>query len=515
MFFNARSTHYRLAGMPLSGAMLSEMAMTVAGIAVTAWGLYPRRPPDRELSRISIAPLDDARLRPGHVMLVLVLAIAITIDGMKPVAFAFLAPGAAAEYGLRSPLHPAVQALSIGLYPLAGITGTTIGSLVWGSLGDRIGRRASILLAAIIFIATSACGVMPAYWLNLVTCLIMGLGVGGMLPIAFALLCETIPARHRGWMMVLVGGNLASAYIIVSWLASTWASPAHFGWRLLWLVGLPTGLLLLLLNRWIPESPRFLLQQGRDAEAAAVLRRYGAVVTHRDPDPVERLEPRAGAAQLFRGSFAGLSAAILMLAVSVGVAQYGFQQWLPSNLQRLGMSPAAASGMLRDAALFGFPFCVPVALLYARWSSKRTVIAAAGLLACALALFTILGNRVSANHTAFLVLLAVPIWGLSILAAVLMAYAAEVYPTGVRARGTGLSAMATKAGGVAILAIAVLTALTPSIRLTAAAGLIPMVVALVALAVYGPETRRKSLEQITAEELRLAEPVVTGTERLL
>src|SRR5262249_4239324 len=158
-----------------------------------------------ELGKISITPLDNASIRPAHIGLLMVMAVAITIDVMKPTSFAFLAPGAAAEYGLRSPLNPHAHALPVGLYPLAGISGTMIGSFLWGWLGDRIGRRASILLAAIIFIATSTCGTMPQYWMNLITCFIMGLGVGGMLPITFALLSETVPRKHRGWMIVLIG----------------------------------------------------------------------------------------------------------------------------------------------------------------------------------------------------------------------------------------------------------------------------------------------------------------------
>ena len=90
-----------------------------------------------------------------------------------------------------------------------------------------------------------------------------------MLPIAFALLAETIPARHRSWLMVLIGGDVAGAYIVTSLLASM--LEPRFGWRVLWLIGLPTGVLLILLNRWIPESPRFLLAAGRVDEAEAVM----------------------------------------------------------------------------------------------------------------------------------------------------------------------------------------------------------------------------------------------------
>jgi MFS transporter, putative metabolite:H+ symporter len=510
MFYMARHDHYRLAGMPVTREMLAGMALMFAGVGITTYSLFPRRQPAQpELSRISIRALDDARIGPAHIGLLLVLSIAITIDGMKPVAFAFLAPGAAAEYGLRSPLHPAAHALPIALYPLAGITGTMLGSFIWGWLGDRIGRRASILLAAMIFIATSTCGTMPEYWMNLITCFAMGLGVGGMLPVAFSLMCETVPRRHRGWMMVIVGSNIAGAYIIVSWLAATWASPAHFGWRLLWLVGLPTGMLLLLLNRWLPESPRFLLTQGRDEEAQAVMRRYGAVAVTQEPELSVDAKIAGRFRQLFREPFAGLSAAIIMLALGIGMTQYGFQQWMPSNLQRLGLSAVAASSVLRNAAIVGLPFSVPVALLYALWGSKKTVLLVTGLIAVSLGAFVLLDAQVAASRTLLYLLLVVPVWGVAILNAVLTAYAAEVYPTVVRGRGTGLSAGATRAGGVLVLALVVVAVAAPSIRVTAAVAVVPMALAIAALAASGPETRLKRLEQITEEELagRLMEPV--------
>lgn len=455
-----------------------------------------------ELSKISITPLDNAPIRPAHIGLLLVIAVAITIDVMKPASFAFLAPGAAAEYGLRGPLNPTADAWPIGLYPLSGITGTMIGSFIWGWLGDRIGRRASILLAAIIFIATSTCGTMPEYWMNLITCFCMGLGVGGMLPITFALLSETVPRKHRGWMMVLIGSDIAGAYIIVSWLASTWASPQHFGWRLLWLVGLPTGLVLILLNRWMPESPRFLLKHGRDQEASAVLQRYGATVVHTESELIIEQPLTSGSRQLFTRPFIGLSAATILLALSIGMTQYGFQQWIPSNLQRLGFSEVNASEILRNAAIIGFPFSLPIALLYGFWSSKKTVILIAALMAGSLTAFTTLGDHVVANRTLLYVLLVVPVWGISILNAVLAAYTAEVYPTVIRARGSGLTAGTAKAGGVVILAVVVAAIAAPSIRLTATIGVIPMVLAVIALIAFGPETRHKQLEQITAEQLR-------------
>jgi MFS transporter, putative metabolite:H+ symporter len=509
-FYSARHMHYHMAGMPVTTEMAIGMVMMFIGVGLTAYSLFPPRRQERqEISKVSVVPLDDAKITRAHVGLLLVMAAAITIDVMKPASFAFLAPGAAMEYELRGPLSPTADALPIGLYPLSGIGGTMLGSFIWGWLGDRIGRRASILLAAIIFIATSTCGTMTDYWMNLVTCFLMGLGVGGMLPITFVLLSETVPRKHRGWMMVLIGSDIAGAYIIVSWLASTWASPEHFGWRLLWLVGLPTGLLLLLLNRWIPESPRFLINQGRDEEARAVLRKYGATVVETESELTVEQDLAPGMRLLFSRAFLGLSAAVVLLALSIGTTQYGFQQWMPSNLQRLGFSEVNASEILRNAAIIGFPLSLPIALLYGYWSSKRTVILVAGLMGTSLLIFSVLGDNVADDRTLLYVLLVVPIWGISILNAVLAAYTAEVYPTVVRARSSGLSAGATKAGGVLILMLVVIAIAAPSVRVTAAIGVIPMGLAILALILFGPETRHRRLERITAEELQ---PQVAASE---
>jgi putative MFS transporter len=440
------------------------------------------------------------------------MAAAVTIDVMKPTTLAFVVPGMAKEYGLRSPANPAAS-VPVAWLPLAGISGTVLGSFLWGWFGDRIGRRASILLAAVLFIATSACGSMPHYTWNFVTCFIMGLGVGGMLPITFALMAETIPARHRGWLMVLIGGDVAGAYIITSWLASSVGASDNFGWRILWLLGLPTGVLLIILNRWIPESPRFLLQHGRDQEARQVMERYGAVVVEdRASDLEVEKDLKARWAQLFTGRFAGLSLVVLLLGIGIGMVQFGFTQWIPSNLQKLGLKEVDSFKVLRDSALIGFPLNFPIAYLYGFWGAKKTIALMTVITTTALFGF-VFASTSSLVHvspsgevtktTLLYLLLIVPIWGISSLTAIAVAYASEVYPTRVRSRGTGLAAGATKFGGVLILAIVVAKIATPSISATALYGAIPITLAFLAVLLFGVETRRKQLERITAEELQV------------
>ncbi len=504
MYLGARDMGYRMVGMAVDGPMKAGMALILLGLAATFYGLLPSLSHGRPaVAALRVKALDDARLSRAHVALVAVMSAAVTIDVMKPVTLSFVVPGMGREYGLKSPLNPQGE-VPISLLPLAGITGTVIGSVLWGWLGDRIGRRASILLAGVIFIATSICGSMPDYRWNFFMCFVMGLGVGGMLPITFALLAEAIPARHRGWLMVLVGGDVAGAYIIVSWLAAE-LTPTY-SWRILWLLGLPTGVLLLLLNRWIPESPRFLIQNGREEEARAVMKRYGATLVEeeeRSELDVER-DVRSSWAQLFRKPFLGLSAVVGLIGLGVGLVTFGFQLWIPSNLQKLGFSEVTSASILRDSALLGLPATFVIAWLYGFWSSKKTMILLSLVTAASLGGFMVLGDRVVDNRTRLDLLLILPITGISSILAVLIAYASETFPTRVRSRGTGLAAGASKLGGVAIIALVVAGTTPPSIARTALIGAIPLALGAVAMAFAGVETRRRQLEDITAEELSRA-----------
>ncbi len=502
IYIEASGHGYRLVGSPMGTSMFAGMALVLAGLCTALYGLTPAAalagsaaPP-----RIRVRALDDAPISAAHVGLLVVMAIAVTIDVMKPTNLSFVLPGMAREYGLQSPVNPA-GTVPAALLPLSGITGTVLGSFIWGWLGDRIGRRASILMAGITFIATSACGSMPMFAMNVFMCFVMGLGVGGMLPIIFTMMAETIPARHRGWLMVLIGGDVAGAYVISSSLAT--ALVPHYSWRILWLIGLPTGVLLIGLNRWVPESARYLLARGRHREAELVMARYGAAIVSDGVDGQAAVElgVQDRFIQLFQRPYLGVSAMIVLLSLGVGLVSFGFQLWIPSNLQKLGLSEAAANGLLRNAAVIGFPLNFLVAWLYGFWSSKRTLVLLIGLTALALFGFVVLGNAVVENRPLLYVLLIMPIWGISSVLAVLSSYSAEIYPTRVRSRGTGLVAGFSKAGGVLIIALVVVAVAPPSIAGTALIGAVPLAIAAIAMASFGIETRKRQLEDITAEQL--------------
>jgi putative MFS transporter len=502
MYLMGKDTGYRLAGMPMTVPMQMGMVAIIVGLIASLYGLYPRRATATAAaaSRIRVSALDDTPLTAAHYGLLVTMALAVTIDIMKPTALAFVMPGMTMEYGLKGPLNPA-GTTPVAYVALSGIVGTVFGSFLWGWLGDRIGRRASILYAGIAFVGTSICGAMPSFTWNLVMCFIMGLAVGGMLPLCYALLAETIPARHRSWLMILIGADIAGAYILTSWLAA--ALIPTYSWRILWLIGLPTGIVFILLNRWIPESARYLLANSRETEARAVMERYGAVVVE---EPTSELAMEAQVksrwTQLLGGNFLGLTLVIGCLALGSGLVLFGFNLWMPSNLRKLGYTEADA--ILRNSALMGFPLTFLVAWMYGFWSSKKTIIAITSLTAAALFGFVIAGDALVQNRALLYALLIVPIWGISAVVAVLSVYSAEIYPTRIRSRGTGFAAGASKAGGVAIIGLVALGITTPSIATVALIGAIPMTLAVVLMAVFGVETRQRRLEDITAEELRPA-----------
>src|SRR5947208_12246452 len=266
MFWMARDNGFRLADMAMDDAMLWGMLLIVVGIAVAGYGLLPKRATSAAAQDDvhAVAP-EDTPMSWAHWQLLVTLTVALVIDVMKPASLGFVVPGMIDEYG--------VSKATVAWLPFAALCGTVVGSVLWGWLADLFGRRASILLSAVIFVGTSICGTMPSLWWNVGMCFLMGAAAGGMLPVTYALLAETMPSRHRGWALVLVGGLGAVGGYFAARGFSALLQPT-FGWRILWLLNLPSGLSLVLLGTLIPESAKFLLTRRSGDESRQVMERF-------------------------------------------------------------------------------------------------------------------------------------------------------------------------------------------------------------------------------------------------
>lgn len=477
MLAHAHAMGNHLAGMPMGPGMYAGMALIVSGVPLACWGALPRPPEVRtDVAPVEFEPPQSAPLNRWRAGVLLVLTLGLVIDVMKPATLGFVIPGMASEY--------AISRSTAALLPFVALIGTTVGSFLWGWIADTYGRRSSILLSTILFVATSICGAMPRFEWNLVMCFLMGSSAGGMLPVVYTLLAEIMPARQRGWILVLVGGvGLVGGYLAAS--AAAHLFEPQFGWRSLWLQGFPSGLLLLALARLIPESPHFLSEQGRIEELRVLEDRFGI-------RPVRRTAAETGSSA--RNPDVRLTIALVIAALSWSFVNFGLLLWLPSDLQQRGYSAALASGIIASSALLAFPTIVIVAWLYARWSSKWTLVGTIAVTVAGL-LGALLPADLLARAPVLIAVVALLIVGANGMIAVLLPYTAETYSVAVRGRATGLVAGGSKFGGVGVQAFALL-GFIPTLAGAGAALLPPILLAGALIGWAGRETSGRRLPEL-------------------
>jgi putative MFS transporter len=262
-----------------------------------------------------------------------------------------------------------------------------------------------------------------------------------------------------------------------------------FGWRILWLINLPTGLTLVLLGGLIPESAKFLLARGRLQEAERVMQVFGS---HAEPIPHAQAERVAGYGALTGARLAAKMTALSVCALAWGLINFGLLLWLPADLVAKGHSIGVSSRLLAESALIACPTVLVAALLYSRWSSKWSLITMIGVTLAGLALVLKLEVTGAAS----------PVWPVALLIvgtngiiAILLPYTAESVPLGVRARATGWIAACTKGGGLLAQALSI-SDMVPPMGIVAGGILIPAATSMILVAVFGRETRGRDLREL-------------------
>jgi putative MFS transporter len=488
MFLMARGSGYVLADMPMDVGMLLGMAAIVAGVGLAALGLLPKPPrggPHPVLLDV-IAPLENAPLTRGHWRIAALLTMALVIDIMKPASLGFVTPGMRAEYHVSSG--------TVSWLPFAALAGTVVGSCVWGVMADIYGRRASIVLSSVLFVGTSICGAMPDFWWNVAMCFMMGAAAGGMLPVAYALLAEIMPTRHRGWSLVAVGGVGAIGGFFAASSLSALLQPV-FGWRIMWFLNLPTGLILVALSPLLPESARFLQHMGRGDLARATLAQFGVTLgparaaaaeaddeSHAPLPPVER-------------RYLGITTALTLAAIAWGLVNFGLLLWLPSALVAAGLSVAASSALIARSTLIAAPTVLLCAWLFSAWSTKWSLVTLTGVMV--MGTLGLALEQLGGGLSRPLIPLALIILGSSGVISMLLPYAAENYPLHVRGRATGWAAACSKLGGLAAQGLSV-AAGVPPITVAVLVIAVPAVGAIILISLFGHETRGRSLGELDA-----------------
>jgi MFS transporter, putative metabolite:H+ symporter len=478
-----RSMHWRMAGMGWSPEMITGMSFIFLGIGIAAFALL-RQPLGRQVD-IHLVRREEERLTAAHWKLLSVLVFGLVIDTMKPLTLGFVIPGMREEYGLS--VSTAAQ------FPLVALAGTVIGSVFFGHLADRVGRLPTIQIAVLLFIATSICGAMPGFYWNVANCGVMGVSAGGMLPIVFSLISEIAPQRKRTLLTVGVGALGGIGGYVAASNAADVIIPIS-SWRFLWLIGLPTGLVLLVFARVIPESPRYLLQQGRHEEAKATLARFGVTDIVEAPGA----PPEGHIRDVFSGEYARRTIPLCMYSALWGFTTFGLIIWLPTELRDAHV--ASADGVLAQASLLAVPGAIACVFLYNAWSTKGSLVFFGLLTSLTLAGFAVWATVKGQGGWYLSALALLLLLATTAINAGLMPYAAEVYPTRIRGTAVGVIAGAGKLGGVAgpIVTAVALPSANGFGKIAAGIGIGMLVIS--AVVAWGAvETRGKPLEVTTGE----------------
>ncbi|MCO8163649.1 MFS transporter [Pseudomonas sp. 21LCFQ010] len=286
------------------------------------------------------AIIDNARFGRFHWMVMSWCALLLIFDGYDLFIYGVVLPAIMKEWGL-TPL----QAGALGSYALFGMM---FGALAFGSLADRIGRKKGIAICFALFSGATIVNGFASSPTEFGICrFIAGLGCGGLMPNAVALMNEYAPKRMRSTLVAVMfsgyslGGMLAAGVGIFML--------PRFGWESMFLVAALPLLLLPAILYYLPESIGFLVRQGRSDEARKLLNRLDAShnLTTDDVLVVSDAKGKGVAVlELFREGRAVRTLALWVAFFCCLLMVYALSSWLPKLMANAGYSLGSSLSFL-------------------------------------------------------------------------------------------------------------------------------------------------------------------------
>ncbi len=404
-------------------------------------------------------------------------------DAMQVLAVGFTAASIAATFGLSVP-----QALQTGTLFFLGML---IGAALFGRLADRYGRRRVLLITVACDAVFGLLSVFaPSFAALLALRFLTGIAVGGTLPVDYAMMAEFLPPRNRGrWLVMLEGfwavGTIAVA--LAAWAASIAGIPD--AWRWIFAATALPALIGIWLRFWVPESPLYLLKEGRADDAKRVLNQMLRAngKAELSSDSAITLPPAATSSGLLAPDLRRRTLLILGIWFLVSVSYYGVFTWMPAKLAGEGFGFVRGYGFLVIVALAQLPGYALAAYGVETWGRRPTLIGFLLLSAAGCALFVGAGSATMIGASILLMSFALlGTWG------ALYAFTPELYPTELRGTGMGVAGAMARLGGLlapSAVALVIAQSFTTAIALFAAL----LLVAAVAAFLIDAETRQAVL----------------------
>lgn len=395
-----------------------------------------------------------------------------------------------------------------GLIVSAGYLGQFAGALFVGALAEKLGRRRAFILSLTIFGLLSAAAALS--WSPtslLVFRMLQGFGLGAEVPIAATLMNEFLGSRHRGRIGLLYQSAFTWGILLAPLVGVlTVGTLDHaVGWRWLFAVGALPLLMAVVAWRWLPESPRWLAEHGRVAEADAIVQavenaaaRRGTVLADPEPAPPQRTT-RLRLGELFSAQYRRRTAMLWATWFATFFITYGFNVWLPTLYVKLGgLSPSTSLGLTVIIGAMQVTGVYVAAFLVDRVGRKPLLVAGFVIMAVGTAFGTI---GVSVLHlTAWPVLFTaglVTAAGASLPATILYIYTAELYPTRMRAWGSSAASSVNRfASIISPIVVSQILAAGGGVSWVFGILLIVAVLGLAVLVGMAIETRDRTLEEL-------------------
>jgi putative MFS transporter len=446
-----------------------------------------------------VARLERAPFSRWHLRARIVMGSATFFDAFDALALAFVLPVLVRLWD--------ISAVQIGWLIAVGYLGQLAGALIFGALAERYGRVPSAAGAtALMSVMSIACALAGNFPVLLLLRLIQGIGVGGEVPVAAVYINELSRARGRGRFFMLYEMIFPIGLMVTGQIGAL-VVPT-LGWQVMFLIGGVPGLVIAALLIRLPESPRWLIGRGRLTEAEAIVEEIEAGTTKRTkiakdttgqstirdlPDLRVLRGSRARWTEPLSPAYRTRTATVWVLWACAYFITNGLNNWMPTLYNRvygLSLDQALRAGTLTNIAqvviLLGCAFTID-RIGRRRWMTMCFI---GGAL-----LLGALGSAASGSVAAVIALVTLSYGIVGSANTVLYLYTPEIYPTRMRAIGTGLATcwlrLASAAGPLLVGYLVAASGTAAVFTMFAAAGVVGALAATRML-----ETRNRRLEDI-------------------
>ncbi|MGA2879413.1 MAG: MFS transporter [Bryobacteraceae bacterium] len=395
-----------------------------------------------EQRTIDVSEIIERQKFSGFLLVLVAVSWIITFfDGFDTNLISFAAPYFASGYHLSR--------VQLGNIFAMGLLGTLIGGFILGYVGDRIGRRPTVILATAGFGVLTLCFTFASgYWSLFSLRLINGIPLGGMLPLAWALNMEYVPKRYRSTVVtvIMMGFSVGTGF---GGPIAVWLIP-KLGWKAVFILGGLAALVCsVILFAVLPESIRFLASKGREpGRIAAILGRIApgesfppqaSYVVADEPTVKKDFKPSL----LFLGELKKITPLIWLAYIASSFAVYFLVNWTPLVFEALKFSRGEAATAASLISLMG----AIGGLFLMRFTDRRGAMAVTVMPVMTLILLLV-ASFVNFPHRAFLVLIACIGFFLVGGQFGVISVCGIFYPSAYRANGAGWASSVAKIGSV-------------------------------------------------------------------